>query len=179
MTSNTMLARMLMIATAAALIGCTSPTSTQPSNSAPAVHETHLPPHEVLQGDRQLLVAGISMNFEEIRANLPERISEAEASRLLTTLDPSRVKQEANFSLQSIRGGYGYGGYGRGYSRYTYGRGFYGGFGRSYAGYRYYGYGGYYFPYAYRAGYYYPYTYNAYYPFFYGYRGYYYPFYCY
>lgn len=161
MMSKQILVGVLAVATATMALGCSAVST--PSQSTTENQLSNVPPHEVLKGDRQILVAGLPMNFDQIAGNLPETLTVAQANRLLTSIDPSRVSTDSNFSIQQYR--------------YGFGRGFYGGFGRGYGGYRYYGYRGYYFPYAYSGGLYRRYAYNNYYPFFYNYGRSYYPFY--
>jgi hypothetical protein len=164
---------------AATMVGCGSPAAltTSPTN---ADTNTALAPEAAFQGDRHVLATGATMSFDQIRAQLPQQISEADANRLLTTIDLSKIAEDdaqANFTIQQrgyggFRGGIGrgfggrgfargFGGYGRGF-----GRGFYGGYGR---GFRFYNYGRFSFPYYNYGGFYRPYYYNNYYPFLYNY----------
>lgn len=139
-------------------------------------------PDQHIQGDRHVMVDGKPMSVDQIRKELPSRISEADAAKLLIELDPSKIVESKDLEVQQ-RYGRGYGrGYARGFGR-GYGRGFYGryGYGRyGYGRFRYYGHRGYYYPYYRYANYYYPYYYpyysNYYYPYMYGYGGYYYPY---
>ncbi|MNS46217.1 hypothetical protein D3C72_787040 [compost metagenome] len=171
MMSHKLLVSMLA---AAAMAGCGSPAAltTSPTNTDT---NTALAPEAAFQGERHVLATGATMSFDQIRAQLPQQISEADANRLLTSIDPSKIAEDeaqANFTVQQrgFRGGYGgigrgfsrgFGGYGRGF-----GRGFYGGYGR---GFRYYNYGRFAFPYYNYGGFYRPYYYNNYYPFLYNY----------
>lgn len=162
MMSKQILVGVLAVATATMALGCSA--NPTPSQSATTENQlTNVPPHEVLKGDRQLLVAGLPMNFDQIAADLPETLTVAQANRLLTSVDPSAVSSQGNFSIQQ--------------SRYGFGRGFYGGFGSRYGSYRYYNYRSYLFPYAYSGGLYRRYRYNNYYPFFYNYGRSYFPYY--
>ncbi|MFN3430375.1 MAG: hypothetical protein ACK46X_10515 [Candidatus Sericytochromatia bacterium] len=162
MMRKQILVGVLAVATATMALGCSAvPTPSQSTTTENAL--TNVPPHEVLKGDRQLMVAGIPMNFDQIAANLPETLTVEQANRMLVSIDPSAVSTQGNYSIQQ--------------GRYGFGRGFYGGFGGRYGGYRYYGHRGYYFPYAYSGGLYRRYNYNNHYPFFYNYGRSYYPYY--
>lgn len=138
----------LMMAAVAGLVGCAgnNPVATGDNAQAP-------------QPDRQVLATGTDIKqdveLENAIKQLPQRISAADAERMLIQIDPEKINDDGSegYSVQRWGGRYGrYGGY-RGY-----GRGFYGGF-------RYYGYGGRYFPYYASAGYYYPYFSGGYYPY--------------
>lgn len=127
------------------------------------------------------------MSIADLKANLPARISEADAATMLVEIDPSKIVTDGNYSVQQrgFRGGFGrgFGGFGRGigYGGFRgFGRGFYGGYGRfgGLGRYRYLGYGGSYYPYYLNSGYYYPYTYGNYYNYLYPYGGSYYPYTC-
>jgi hypothetical protein len=146
-------------------------------------------PDQHIKSDRQIMVDGQPMDVDQIRKQLPSRISEADAAKLLIELDPSKIVEDKDLEVQQRYGRYGRGygrSYGRGYARgfgRGYGRGFYGryGYGRyGYRRFRYYGHRGYYYPYYRYAGYYYPYSYpyasSYYYPYMYGYGGHYYPY---
>lgn len=142
---------------------------------AQSLMEGSVHPDQLITDDRMVMVDGKTMSFEQIRQQLPARISEADAARLLVSIDPSKVMDSGEMELQQRRGWRGGGrsfarGWGRGFAR-GFGRGLYRGFGN----YRYFGYRGYYFPYYYNAGYYYPYTYPygglTYAPYLYGYGG--------
>ncbi len=145
--------------------------------------EGSIAPDQHIQNDRQIMVDGQPMNVEQIRKELPSRISEADAAKLLIEIDTSKIVEDKGLEVQQRYGrGYRRGFYGRGYAR-GFGRGFYGryGYGRyGYGRFRYYGHRGYYYPYYRYAGYYYPYTYPyysySYYPYMYRYGGYYYPY---
>lgn len=173
-----------------ATLGCAQgvPTTQPPEAFAPADTMGTLPPESVILGDRQISANGQTMTLDQIRKLLPARLTPAEASKLLVSINPDRIDPSGSQEVQ-VRGfGRGYGGYGRGYGRgyggYGFHRGFWPGFGARYryGAYGYYPYGGYYFPYAYNAGYYTPYCYPyagaTYYPFLYGYGNLYNPFYC-
>ncbi len=174
MMSHKLLVSMLAAAT---MVGCGSPAAltTSPSTTDTT---TALAPEAAFQGDRHVLATGATMSFDQIRAQLPQQISAADADRLLTTVDLSNIaadEAESNFTVQQRgRGGFGRGfggigrGFGRGFGGYGrgFGRGFYGGYGR---GFRYYNYGRFSFPYYNYGGFYRPYYYNNYYPFLYNY----------
>jgi len=122
-------------------------------------------PDQLLLDDFQTLVDGKALSVDEIRKQLPSRLSEAEAAKMLVKLDLDQVELDSAFETQQWRRGYG----GRGYAgRSFFRRGFYGGYGygsrffsRSFfGGLGFYPYSGYYFPYYYNAGFYYPYTYS-------------------
>ncbi|MNS20435.1 hypothetical protein D3C72_521710 [compost metagenome] len=154
---------------AVATFGCTSTpsTTTAPQEPLSAIDQAQLG----TQSDRTI------QSVADLKANLPARISEADAAKMLVQIDPSQVRTNS-YSVQQwgFRGGMrGFGGYGgfRGF-----GRGWYGGFGRGFGAYRYFGYGGRYFPYYNLGSYYYPYTYGSYYPYLYNYSNYYYPYTC-
>lgn len=156
----------LLFGTALAMVGCgNGPVATSPEVAAP----------QAPQADRQVLSVTADSNLESLISQLPQRLTEEEASRLLVSIDPSQVS-EAKSGTYSVlrRGSGGRGSYGGGH-RGSYGgwRGSYGGRGRwgGYGRYRYYGYGGYYWPYASYGGYYYPYFASGYYPYLYGYGG--------
>ena len=156
-------------AAAAMLIGCaTVPTANPQATGDAASQATTLAPHEVLRDDRHLMVAGMPMTFEQIQAELPETLTEAQAARLLVTLDPSRVSLQApaNFTLQV---------YGR--RGFHFSRGYYGGFNTRFHNFRYFSHRGYYFPYTRYGSFYRRYSYNNYFPFFYGYRNSFFPYY--
>lgn len=125
-------------------------------------------------GDRQVLsindpgYLGDQAAFEQVRAQLPQRISEADAKGMLVQIDPSKVVEQGDksYSVQRYR---------------FFSRGFFPYYRGLYSSLYYYPFGNYYFPYTYRAGAYYPYSYRGlsslYYPYFYRYRGLYSPYY--
>lgn len=182
-----MVNRYLSLAMSTALVGTALGCAPSvPSASVPDVPQAQnltegtVPPDQIVVNDRQIMVGNQPMDFEQVRKQLPARISEADAAKMLIELDSSKIVEPSSQELQQ-RGRFGRG-YARGFYR-GYGRGFYGryGYGRyGYNRFRYYGYRGYYYPYYRYANYYYPYYYpyysNYYYPYMYGYRGYYYPY---
>lgn len=103
------------------------------------------------QADRQVLSVTQDATLESEIKQLPQRISVADANKMLVELDPDKIQanEGKGYSVQRYRGGYR--GYGRGY----------------WGGYRYYGLGGRYWPYARYGGFYYPYFYGSYYPYLY------------
>ncbi len=179
----------LSVALVGTALGCasTAPNANTPAPAAipqaSSITEGSVHPDQFMQSDRQIMVNGQAMSFDQIRKNLPSRISEADAAKLLVEIDTSKIK-DGDMEVQQRFGR----GFARGFSR-GWGRGFYGGFGRGlgYGGYgrfRYLGYGGSYWPYYGYGGYYYPYSYGygglSYWPYLYGYGGGYYPYsYCY
>ncbi len=117
-------------------------------------------PESLFTGERQIMVNGNAMNFDEIRKQLPARISEADAAKMLVTLNPNEVMNSGSDSeLQQWRG------------RRFFRRGFSPYFRTRFRRFSYFPYRNFYFPYYYNLGYYYPYTYPfysySYYPFFY------------
>ncbi len=172
-------------------LGCAPsvPNSSVPAADIPAsalkaqdLSEGAVHPDQLIQDGQRIMVGGQPLTVEQLRKELPSRISEADAAKLLVEIDPSKVIEPKDQEIQQRGRGFGRG-YGRGFAR-GFGRGFYRGYGRGFYGgygrFRYYGHRGYYFPYYNYAGYYYPYYYPYYsynyYPYFYGYRGYYYPY---
>ena len=158
---------------AGSAIGCAPaiPTaSTAPAAPIPMAQnilEGSVSPDQFFQSDRQIMVNGKAMSFDQIRKQLPARISEADAAKMLVKIDDSKVmpfeeskelapagmevQQYGRFARGAYgrgayaRGAYGRGIYGRGFAR-GWGRGYYGGYGRLGYGYGAYGYGGYGFP---------------------------------
>ena len=170
-------------------LGCAQ-TSTTATAPAPAIPQLQTPvngdvaPDKLIVDNQKIMVNGEAMTADQIRQQLPSRISAADAAKMLVQIDPDQIVKETAESdmktQQWRRGFYGRGFYGRGfYGGYgLYGRGLYGYGGLGYGGYGYYPYGGYYWPYYSYAGYYYPYSYASYYyPYLYGYGARYYPFY--
>ena len=165
-------------------LGCAQTTTTA-SAPAPAIPQLQTPvngtvaPDKLIVDNQKLMVNGEAMTVDQIRKQLPARISAADAAKMLVQIDPDKiVKENAKSDMSTQQWGRGF--YGRGF----YGRGFYGGYGLygrglyGYGGYGYYPYGGYYWPYYSYAGYYYPYSYASYYyPYLYGYSSLYYPYY--
>ena len=99
----------ITVATAASLFACGAPSQT----SAPAT-DNALAPEAAFVGDRHVLATGETLNFEQIRAQLPQQISLADAERMLETVDPSRlVADDGNYSVQQPyrRGSYRRGGH--------------------------------------------------------------------
>ncbi len=168
-------------------LGCSNSVPNATSDSPAMIPQVQnapsgkLAPEQVLTAERKIMVNGEAMTVEQIRKQIPSRISAADAPKMLVQIDPDKiVKEDAKGDLQTQQWGrrafFGrgfYGGYGL-YGRGLYG---YGGLGL-YGGYGYYPFGGYYWPYYSYAGYYYPYSYASYYyPYLYGYSGLYYPYY--
>lgn len=160
---------------AAMIAGCGSPSATLTTSPATTDTNTALAPEAAFQGERHIMATGNAMSFDQIRAQLPEQISAADADRLLTTVDPSTIAADdaqTGFTIQQRFGRGGYGGIGRGFSRgfgsygRGFGRGFYGGYGRSF---RFFRHRNFYFPYYSYGSFYRPYYYNNYYPFLYNY----------
>lgn len=149
MKMNSMVQRALVVGTIAGLVGCAGagPLTTTPANQAPGV-----------QPDRQVqsLAEGTDPAFEQTLAALPQRISEADAQRLLIEIDPNQIK---NGSYSVLRHGGGRSG------SFSSRRGHYGGYGGYGRGFRYYNYGGSLFPYFSYGSYYYPYAYSGIYPY--------------
>lgn len=160
----------------AATLGCAQHAPSIAPAQAPAIPqlqtmtEGSVAPDQVLVGNQQTMVNGQAMTVEEIRKQLPSRISEADAAKMLVKIDIDKVNQDASFDTQQRFGrGFGGRGFARGFGgRGFFGRGFYGGFGFRnrffnrgfYGGLGFYPYSSYYFPYYYNAGYYYPYSYS-------------------
>jgi len=122
-------------------------------------------PDKLVAGERQIMVNGKAMSIDEIRKQLPSRISEADAAKMLVKIDPSRVVTDGR--EQNVQQWWG--------RRFGFGRGF---FGRSFffnrfSTFSYFPFNNFYFPYYYNLGYYYPYSYPyysyTYWPFFYNY----------
>lgn len=159
MSTKRLWAGVLSIGLLGAAIGCSQgmPTST---DKAPA------PDRQVLSVDDPAFL-GDKATFEQLRKELPQRISEEDAKNLLVRIDPSQVKEDKTYSVQ-LWGRY----WGYGFSPFYRGL---------YSSLYYYPYRSYYFPYSYYGGAYYPYSslyYGAsYYPYFYRYRSLYSPYY--
>lgn len=159
MTGKRFWAGALSIGLLGAAIGCAQSTPTTPGEQAPE--------RQVLSVDDPAYL-GDKASFEQVRAQLPERISAEDAKTMLVEIDPSKVQagesDKPSYGVQQWRYWY------RGFSPYW-----------RYRSYAYYPYRSFYFPYYYNAGYYYPYTYSAlgslYSPYFYRYGGLYSPFY--
>lgn len=182
--------------TLAGTLGCAQNVPSVPAAQTPDIPQVQaaangpVAPENLLVGNFQTMVNGQAMSVDEIRKQLPSRISAADAAKMLVKIDIDKVNQDSSFDTQQFRGRFGGRGFiGRGFGgRGFFGRGFYGGYGfRSrffnrgfYGGLGFYPYSSYYFPYYYNAGYYYPYTYS--YantlcsPYLYGYGGSYYPY---
>jgi hypothetical protein len=179
MTMKSLLVGGLATALAATTIGCaTNPTTT---TTAPQQETLSVIDQAQVQPTRSV------MSIADLKANLPARISEADAATMLVEIDPSKIVTEGNYSVQQRFGrggiGRGFGSFGRGFGHggfRGFGRGFYGGYGRygGFGRYRYLGYGGSYYPYYLNRGYYYPYTLGGYYNYLYPYSGSYYPYTC-
>lgn len=166
MTSKQLVLGGMATLMAVATFGCASTPTTITETQAPLspVDQAQLS----TQADRQI------QSVADLKANLPARISAADAATMLIEIDPSQIRTN-NYSVQQwgFRGGLrSFGGF-RGLSR-----GWYGGYGRGLGAYRYFGFRGRYFPYYNLGSYYYPYTYNNYYPYLYNYSNYYYPYTC-
>lgn len=164
--------RWLGLAVTAGVIGGTLGCSnSMPVNStqAPAVIPQaqnvpggDLAPDKLAAGDRQIMVNGKAMSFDEIRKQLPSRISEADAAKMLVKINPDQVvKDGSEQSVQQWRGRF----FGRGF----FGRSFF----NRFSTFSYFPFYNYYFPYYNYAGYYYPYYYPyysySYFPYFYNY----------
>lgn len=172
--------------TLAGTLGCAQNVPNVPAAQTPEIPQLQaaangpVAPDKLLVDNFQTMVDGKAMSVEEIRKQLPARISAADAAKMLVKLDMDQVNQDGDYDTQQFRRGFG----GRSFFR----RGFHGGLGfrsrffnRSFfGGLGFYPYSSYYFPYYYNAGYYYPYAYN--YantlcsPYLYGYGGSYYPY---
>lgn len=129
-----------------------------------------LAPDQLINGERQVMVNGKAMTFDQIRQQLPARISEADAAKMLVTINPSEVMdQGGDTDLQQWRR-----------RSFFFRRSFSPFFRSRFSTFSYFPYSNYYFPYYYNAGYYYPYYYPyysySYYPFFYRYSYRYWPF---
>lgn len=183
--------RVLTLAMSTALVGtalgCAPaiPNASTPAQ-APVMMEGAVAPDQLIAGERQIMVDGKAMSFDEIRKNLPSRLTNEEAKKLLVEIDTSKIVESNDMELQQRGRGFarGFGGYGRGLG---YGRGFARGFGRGFSrfgrgfyGSRFYGFGGSYWPYYNYGNYWYPYSYAYaglnYWPYMYGYGGSYYPY---
>jgi hypothetical protein len=156
--------------TAATSFGCAGTTS--PSQTAPNAQAA-----VTAQADRHVQAVGNTMTFNQIVDQLPKRISVADAEKMLTTIDPSKVSTDNTYTVQQRGFGRFGGGIGRGFGAFGH-RGFYGGFGRGFNRFRFFGHRNYYFPYYLNRGYYYPYSYGSVYPYFYNYANSYYPYSC-
>lgn len=181
--------RILTLVLSAGLVGTSlgcAQTSTTATAPEPAIPQLQAPangavaPENLLVGNQQTMVNGQTLTVEQIRQQLPSRISAADAAKMLVKIDESQVALEgSDQNTQQLRR---FGG------RSFFGRGIYGGlryrsrfFGRGiYGGLSYYPYGSYYFPYYNYGSYYYPYTYSygsyLYSPYFYGYGARYWPY---
>lgn len=165
--SKKLLVGALSILTAATAFGCAStPTTPQATTTNTAQ-----------VADRSVMAVGENpAEVAQAIKELPARISVADADKLLTTIDPSQVKDEARHV--NVRFG-GYGGIGmrgvgyRGLGRV--GAGWYGRFGLGH-GYRFFGHGRRYFPYYRYGSYFYPYSSYGYYPYLTTYSNYCYPY---
>ncbi len=164
--------RILTLALATSLmgtVGCAQNVPNVPAAQTPeipqvqAVANGDVAPDQLLVDNFQTMVNGKAMTMEEIRKQLPARISAADAAKMLVKLDMDKVAKDGDYDTQQWRGRFG----GRGFI----GRGFHGGlgfrsrflgFGRGlgFGGLGFFPYSSYYFPYYYNAGYYYPYSYN-------------------
>lgn len=154
MSAKRIWAAALSIGLIGTAIGCSQATPTTPG--------------QAVSGDRQVLSVddpaylGDKAAFEQVRAQLPQRISAEDAKTMLVQIDPSEVT--ATESDKPTYGVQQWGLWGRGFSPYW-----------RYRSYSYLPYRNYYFPYTLRAGAYYPYTYSRfgalYNPYFYRYRG--------
>ena len=176
MTSNKLMAGVIATTAMALAVGCagTPLSTTQAPATAP-------------ETNRSVLAAGdMKAGFEQMRANLPARISVADAKRMLTTIDPSKISAKDNpasvqwLGLRGFRsgwfGGYGGLGLGLGYGLGAGWGGMYGYPGLGYPGFMYYNYGNFCYPYYLDGGFYYPYTYGGYSPFLYQYSSVWYPY---
>jgi hypothetical protein len=194
MKVNPYLGLALSTALAGTALGCAPaiPNSNLPAQ-APVpqaqsiMEEGAVHPDQLVQSDRQIMVGSQAMSFEEIRKQLPSRISKEDADRLLVDIDTSKIVQSGDMEVQQRGRGFSRGFGGRGFSRGFGGRGFARGFGRGFRSFgrsRFFGFRGSYFPYYSLGNYYYPYSYAYgaynYYPYLYGYGSSYYPYsYCY
>jgi hypothetical protein len=179
MTMKTLWVGGLATVLAATTFGCaTNPTT---STAAPQQETLSVIDQAQVQPERSI------MSINDLKANLPARISEADAARMLVEIDPSKIVTDGNYSVQQRFGGRGigrgFGGFGRGFGHggfRGFSRGFHGGFGRfgGFNRFRYFNYGSNFYPYYLNAGYYYPYAYNNYYNYLYPYSGSYYPYTC-
>jgi hypothetical protein len=108
-------------------------------------------PDTLFTGERQIMVDGKAMTFDEIRKQLPSRISEADAAKLLVQINPNEVMDDGKEAdLQQWR------------RRAFFGRRFSPFFRTRFRSFSYFPYSNFYFPYYYNAGFYYPYTYPYY-----------------
>lgn len=163
----------LSAAMAGTALGCAPaiPNAESSFPKAPAMTEGTVHPDQLIQGDRQIMVKGQALTFDEFRKQMPSRISDQDAAKLLVEIDPSKITQGSMETQQSI---FRSRGHIRGWGGFRH-RGFFGT-----RRFRYFGYGGLYYPYYSYANYWYPYSY-AYggcsaYPYLYGYGGSYYPY---
>ncbi len=120
-------------------------------------------PDSLVSGERQIMVDGKAMSFDEIRKQLPARISEADAAKMLVKLNPNEVMDQGSDSdIQQWRR-----------SRFFFRRGFSPFFRSRFRSFSFFPFRNFYFPYYYNTGFYYPYYYPyysySYYPFFYRY----------
>src|SRR5690606_31011611 len=98
MSSKMLLVGSLATALAATAFGCSSlPTNTTEAQQPMSViDQAQFGP----QADRQV------QSIADLKANLPARISEADAATMLVEIDPSKVVS-GNYSVQQFRGRYG------------------------------------------------------------------------
>ena len=152
MLTKQVLTSLLIAATATTAFGC----QMMPTNQAPTTPaQADLPPEMALKSDRQL------------KAELPQQISVADAERLLVTIDPSQVKDEATRSVQQ----WGFHGLRRGFFGFGHHRPFL--FNR----FRFFRHRNFFFPFSFHGSFYRPFLYNnCYNPFLYNYGSSYYPY---
>lgn len=195
MTSRTRTFGPLVACAITLMAGCThtSPASTVSNQPAPNTTRSLMAVDQATLPD--------ALTDDQARAQLPARISVADANRMLIQINGSQIsRDQPTYSLQARGGGHGGGGHGghggggHGGHGFGHGHGFgrfnnFGGFGfggwgglwgspwlwgYGWPSYGFYGLGDYYYPYYLNSGYYYPYSYS---PFLYRRYRWYYPYY--
>lgn len=171
-----MMSYKLLVSTlaAAALVGCGSPAALTTSPTTTDTN-TALAPEAAFQGERHIMATGSSMSFDDIRSQIPQQISAADAERLLVSADQINIAADdatAPFSIQQRRGGGGYGGYG---GHRSFGRGFHRGFAfhrgfNRFNNFRFFRHRNFFFPFVSHGSFYRPYFNNYSYPFLYNYN---------
>jgi hypothetical protein len=183
MTMKTLWVGGLATALAATTIGCAmNPTTSTPESTTPmsAIDQAQMQP------DRSV------MSIDDLRQNLPARISEADAAKMLVTLDTSKIVMDGDYSVQQMGySGRSYGGHRgfnighRGLGFRGFSRGFFHGFGHHrfnrfshFNRFRFFNFRNNFFPYYLNAGFYYPYTFASRFNYLYPYNNSYYPYNC-
>lgn len=126
--SATQITRLVLATTILGTLGCAqgipggSPTVTPELPMLQTVPSGNVSPDQFVLADRQVLVDGMAIDFEQIRKQLPARISQADAAKRLVKIDPNLVDKEgSSFETQQwgrwggrgfIRRGFGWSGFG-------------------------------------------------------------------